>query len=604
MNIVRNIIEFVFSGALFFNALLFIPQFIRIFKEKSAKAISLTTFIGFLLIQIAVILHGIITSDYILIVGYFFSLVTCGSVVFLAIIYRKNKPSIETTDISFEEILTQLPGHIYWKDKNGAYLGSNNQQKNDFPFKFSDGYSGKTDFDLFSNEDAKYLRTVDLEVMRTGKLKIIEEPSSAPDGQKSLYLSYKMPLKNKQDEIIGIIGTSLDITSAKQNEMNRLEMLENIIAVMPGNVYWMNKDGIYLGCNNNEAISIGLNSRKEIVGKRNIDIPGFVIPEILDPINKKVINSGETVITEEPAILPDGTKAIFLSNKVPLRNNNGEVTGMVGISIDITDRKDLQKKLHEAELKEKLHEEKLLAMKALAASIAHELRTPLLSIYNVSAIKDFFPELITSYEMAKKAGLPVPFMRTSQLEVIKNAFDILERETNYANAIINLSLNNIKELNISRKNFKPQKISDCINAALDHYPFSPETEKKLISFESTNNDFMFMGDNMLVNQVFVNLVKNALYFIKKAGKGQIYIWSNSDEKFNRLYFKDTGYGIDKEVLPHIFDHFFSKTDNGTGIGLAYCRMVMQNMDGEITCESVFGEYAKFILQFPKLEEVL
>jgi MtN3 and saliva related transmembrane protein len=86
MDMTKNIIEFVFSTALFLNALLFIPQSIRILKEKSAKAISPITFVGFLLIQVAIIFHGVITSDYVLVVGYLFSFITCGSVVILSFI--------------------------------------------------------------------------------------------------------------------------------------------------------------------------------------------------------------------------------------------------------------------------------------------------------------------------------------------------------------------------------------------------------------------------------------------------------------------------------------------------------------------------------------
>ncbi len=67
---INTIVEFIFGAALFINALLFIPQSIRIFREKTAQSVSLTTFVGLLLIQFAIVLHGIIVHDSLLIWGY------------------------------------------------------------------------------------------------------------------------------------------------------------------------------------------------------------------------------------------------------------------------------------------------------------------------------------------------------------------------------------------------------------------------------------------------------------------------------------------------------------------------------------------------------
>lgn len=87
---INNIIETIFSIALFANAMLFIPQIIQLLKTKSSKGLSLTTFAGFNLIQLAAILHGYIKTDYLLIFGYILSLLTCGAITIL-IVYYKSK---------------------------------------------------------------------------------------------------------------------------------------------------------------------------------------------------------------------------------------------------------------------------------------------------------------------------------------------------------------------------------------------------------------------------------------------------------------------------------------------------------------------------------
>ena len=133
MLLIREFIEYVFSIALFINALLFIPQIIRIVKNKTVEGISITTFLGLLLIQFTVVLHGVIIGDNVLIYGYLLSMITCGSVVILALIKKTSHMHLNAEKITLEEIISQLPVHIYWKDRKFglADLGSNtNMWKN------------------------------------------------------------------------------------------------------------------------------------------------------------------------------------------------------------------------------------------------------------------------------------------------------------------------------------------------------------------------------------------------------------------------------------------------------------------------------------------
>jgi|JI102314A1RNA_FD_contig_101_554739_length_1388_multi_4_in_0_out_0_2 MtN3 and saliva related transmembrane protein len=86
-----SIVEFIFSIALFVNAILFIPQIIHLIRHKTAAGLSLLTFLGFLLIQLAIVLHGLIVRDYLLTFGYLLSMLTCGTVVFLIVFYKKGE---------------------------------------------------------------------------------------------------------------------------------------------------------------------------------------------------------------------------------------------------------------------------------------------------------------------------------------------------------------------------------------------------------------------------------------------------------------------------------------------------------------------------------
>ncbi|MBY0543976.1 MAG: PAS domain-containing protein, partial [Gammaproteobacteria bacterium] len=324
---IKGIIELIFSAALFLNALLFIPQAVRIVIEKSAKGISLVTFSGFLIIQLAIVSHAAIMHDYLLMVGYLLSLLTCGSVVLLTLLYRRRGTQI-ANEIDLADIIAQMPEHVYWKDTDGRFKGSNTNNWKDFGFHSLDEHIGKNDYECFPAEQAQKLYEIDKKVMTTGQPAVAEEWCVLNNGFTALYLSHKVPLKNYDGKIVGLLGISVDITKTRQEIADKLDFLENIIAEMPGNVYWMNREGVYLGCNNNQAQFMALKSRKDIVGKRNIDIDNFVIPEVLDAINKQVLDQGKTIITEEPAILPNGSQGTFLSSKVPIKNSRHEVVGM------------------------------------------------------------------------------------------------------------------------------------------------------------------------------------------------------------------------------------------------------------------------------------
>lgn len=88
MDLKQLIVEAGFSLGLLVNALLFIPQIVTILKNKAAKEVSLITFLGFNIIQLFTLLHGLIVQDYILVIGYFLSLLSCGTVTFLIIYYN------------------------------------------------------------------------------------------------------------------------------------------------------------------------------------------------------------------------------------------------------------------------------------------------------------------------------------------------------------------------------------------------------------------------------------------------------------------------------------------------------------------------------------
>ncbi|HEY2567200.1 MAG TPA: ATP-binding protein [Candidatus Aquirickettsiella sp.] len=126
-------------------------------------------------------------------------------------------------------IIFEAPGHLYWKDTKGICRGANNTQAISLGCKSGKELIGKTAFDFYPKEQAEAIHKIDMEVMKTKKEYCIEEIVNNREGKKTIFLSRKIPLYDPNTkEVIGIIGTSIDITESKQAELAKQQFIMNM----------------------------------------------------------------------------------------------------------------------------------------------------------------------------------------------------------------------------------------------------------------------------------------------------------------------------------------------------------------------------------------
>jgi signal transduction histidine kinase len=188
-------------------------------------------------------------------------------------------------------------------------------------------------------------------------------------------------------------------------------------------------------------------------------------------------------------------------------------------------------------------------------------------------------------------------------ELSENKLRDIKKTVSNANYVIGNLQQQIKGVvtnKLNTKDFRRCSIAKDIEETLEQYPFKAE-ERQLITVENSI-DFEYKGNSMLTKHIFYNLIKNALRAIANAGKGNISIRLESGVNFNKLIFRDTAMGIAKEFLPKMFKLFESQSTSqgGIGVGLAFCKLIMQAYDGDIVCDSVEGKYTEFTLTFPCL----
>ncbi|MBI3530468.1 MAG: HAMP domain-containing histidine kinase [Betaproteobacteria bacterium] len=254
---------------------------------------------------------------------------------------------------------------------------------------------------------------------------------------------------------------------------------------------------------------------------------------------------------------------------------------------------------------EKMRAERRQAMLATAGMVAHELRTPLLSVKTGAAgLRHYLPVLMDAYRLAVERRLIAGSIRGTHLDSMAGVLDRIETEADRSNTVIDMLLYTVRGLGMEpARELVPCSMSRCVDTALRRYPFASEKERTLMQLDM-KADFSFMGSELLMVHVIFNLLKNALRHIAIAGKGTISIRIETDPLESRLVFLDTGTGIPAEVLPHIFTRYYAWPKHGegvvetTGIGLSFCREVVHAFHGSIECRSRLNEYTEFLIKFP------
>ncbi len=387
----------------------------------------------------------------------------------------------------------------------------------------------------------------------------------------------------------------------KSSEMH--SMLSQVSDCSPGSLYWKDLKGIYLGCNQTMVKTAGLDSKAEIIGKTDKQLWPDNAKKICDN-DELIISTQKSHSVEEKVEISDGTIMFFSSVKAPLKDIEGRIIGVIGNSLDITKRKQaeiLKKKNKKIEQQKKDAEKVSATMRLIASSIAHELRTPLCAITSgVQGLERFLPELIEGYSMAKENDLlETHSIRKIQFEHLSNLTKVMTKEINSANFVINMLLKNITPHldNVQHENIS---INAVIAETLSVYPF--EGNEKTLVHWSRSEDFMVSGNKELLKHVFYNFLKNSLFYIKEARKGEIYIHTEVKKDESIIYFKDTAKGISQNETKHLFDAFYSKRHGGTGIGLAFCKMVIENAHGKITCKGEPGKFLEYKMVFPVIKQ--
>lgn len=387
-------------------------------------------------------------------------------------------------------------------------------------------------------------------------------------------------------------------------------VLHTLVETCPFRIFAKDTRSRFIFANTEMARSVGL-TLDELMGKTDFDLFPESLAATYSADEQALLRTGNALIEkEEPSTDPQRGEAWWtLTSKVPLRDHKGKIIGLVGIGLDLTERKRLERDLRQSNAdlvetnrtlvetrKQLIQSEKLAALGAMVAGIAHELSTPIgNSLTLASLLKEDTEQLTT----ALASGL-VRSQLTAYLDKTGEAAEILMRSLqDAADLVSSFKQVAVDRASVQRRRFSLCNVVDEILLTLE--PGMRRTTHKVVCRIPSGIDMdSYPGP---LGQVLSNLINNAvLHAFDGRQKGRIEITAERDGADQaRIKVRDNGAGIKETHVARVFDPFFTTRlgQGGSGLGLSIVySLVTDVLGGHIEVSSREGEGSCFTLTLP------
>lgn len=483
----------------------------------------------------------------------------------------------------FRSILDNSTALIYLKDPEGRYLLINRQFEKVFHTSNAE-MAGKTDHEFFSQEFADKFVENDRQVLAGGEALEFEEPVRR-DGELHTYISVKFPLFDASGAPYALCGISSDITEFLRLEREAADARGNRLS---RSLIQAVGEGM-IGVDRSHHVTFMNPKAEELLGVHEAEALGASVIEVIHcqtasgrPVDEEtcplddVIDSGTAFRTDDWLLLRQGSQSLPIAMVIAPMAENDRISGAVLSFQDVSARKQAEGELkrHVAELARANAE-----LDEFSYVASHDLQEPLRKL---TAFSDW---------LVRDLGQDLPPQAAKDLGFITDAASRMQ-------ALVQdlLALSRTGKTSMVRE---PVRLDEAVDRAVDALSLRIRETGATISRDPLPEVW---GDSALLTQLYQNLLGNALKFLTAGKPPQIHLTAQKQGEEWVLGVQDNGIGIKPEYAEQIFQPFKRLHGRGkyegSGIGLAVCRKVMERHHGRIWVESEEGQGAHFKFALP------
>lgn len=488
---------------------------------------------------------------------------------------KQTEEALRVSEEMFRLVLSNIPQAVFWKDRESRFLGCNKAMAEIVGIDDPEDIVGKTDYDHSATKDeADFFREWDRRVMDSGRSELhIDERMKRADDTEARLETNKVPLRDAEGNIIGILGTFEDITERQRaEEALRESEARNraILNAQPDLIFLQSRDGVFLDYRAPDIDTLFV-PPEQFLEKRIQDIFSDELSAIFLNLIEQVVVTGQIKIFEYK--LPIASQSRYFEIRiVPCGEEN-----ILSIIRDITKQKLLEEEL--------INARKLESLGTLAGGIAHDFNNILSAILgNISYARTYAEEGSELYK------------------------PLLEAEA----ACLRAQGLTQQLLTFSRGG-KPVKEVIRIGELLkETTEFSLHGSNVICRFKIARDLWPIEADRGQIGQVINNLVINADQAMPEGGMMEAraenveieigVVPSLEAGRYVKVEIEDDGVGIPGEYLGKIFDPYFTTKQKGSGLGLASAYSIMINHSGMIRTISEPGKGTTFVLYLPASTE--
>ena len=486
----------------------------------------------------------------------------------------------------FAAIAETIPTPFYWLDLKQQYLAINDAGLNAFGLNTRQQILNKTPHAIYSTEEADKIIQHHRQVIESKQTMQMEESIQDTKGNIQYYRTTITPLYDDKENLVGTSAISCNIPKQqKQPTMEKtnahiFKQLEEIANVIPVPFYWGSLDHTLLGANHlfYEALGI-IDCPEKYLGRTPYSVYPKEIADELAEKHRTIIESNQPLITQEKVTNITTSKTQYYEAVLaPLHDDDGNIIGVYGVSIDITAQKEAELFKQESEIKQaKLEQQQ--KFKKIASQAVHDIRSPIASLRMLlGSCKDIRESIRIALRDATNS---INSIADNLLIQWKSDQENKPIETDHSEPML-VSLALLQVLTSKHYQYKDSPIS-----------FTPDFDKaSYFSFIDINHSQF--------ERMISNLINNAVAALDEQSM-DIKINLSSDECQVKISIIDEGKGIPDDVLEKIRKQVMvtSGKKEGLGIGLSQVRDTLKCWQGTLQIDSQVGQGTTVNLTFPK-----